>query len=118
MERRTKPIQVFHPSLPTPIRNLGTIDKVEIITPQTVCQRVSTTDDEQAECILLLSSAGSFVYYGFTEKDYLLMGQYLQESIRYIDQSQSLFRYYRSDTFKELFVRKEEVDEEDDPPPD
>jgi hypothetical protein len=109
VEKRTQPISVFHPAKPTPIRNLGHIDTITVLTPQTICKKVTTTEDAQRECVLILSSNGPFVYYGLTEKDYLLLGSYNQDILRYIEQSNQLFDYYRSDTFKDLFVKEVEV---------
>ena len=89
VEKRVQAIERFHPPLPSPVRPIS--PKIVVITPDTAGQMSEEVTAGERPV---------FVYMAMSEQDYLTLSQWLQESIRYVDQLNAIVDYYRVDTIE------------------
>lgn len=84
VERRTKPIERLHPPLPQPVVPIEV--EVHVLTPEVMAE----LHRQAAE-----GRRGPVVFFGFDEQDYLSMGRWMQDVLRYIEQMRAVVDHYR-----------------------
>jgi len=88
-------IDILHPQLPTKVPAPKKVDVI-VITPGVIKQM----QDDGVE---------DYVYFGFTENDYLSFAEWLQNLLRYIKQQGAIIDYYRRATLPPLSDAEKEA---------